>query len=70
VEQLGDDETIIRVGGKFAMERFALDAFALSGVERDTDWRLANGARPSGGLRSGRSSCVKMVVPAWSHLED
>jgi hypothetical protein len=46
VEQLGDDETIIRVGGVFAMERFALDAFALSGVERDTDWRLANGARP------------------------
>jgi uncharacterized protein YjbI with pentapeptide repeats len=41
VEQLGDDEMIIRVGGVFAMERFALDAFALSGVERDTDWRMA-----------------------------
>lgn len=41
VEQLGDDETIIRVGGVFAMERFALDAMALSGFERDTDWRMA-----------------------------
>jgi uncharacterized protein YjbI with pentapeptide repeats len=41
VEQLGDDETIIRIGGVFAMERFALDAMALSGFERDTDWRMA-----------------------------
>lgn len=40
VEQLGNHETIIRVGGVFAMERFALDALALSGEERDTDWRM------------------------------
>jgi Pentapeptide repeats (8 copies) len=41
VEQLGDDKAIIRVGGIFAMERFALDAIALSGTGRDTDWRMA-----------------------------
>jgi uncharacterized protein YjbI with pentapeptide repeats len=41
VEQLGNAEPTIRVGGVFAMERYALDAVAISGPDRDTDWRMA-----------------------------
>ena len=41
VEQLGSNDVVIRVGGVFAMERFALDAFAIAGAGRDIDWRMA-----------------------------
>jgi hypothetical protein len=41
VEQLGNEQPIIRAGGVYALERVALDAFALNGVENETDWRMA-----------------------------
>jgi hypothetical protein len=41
VDQLCKDETTAQIGGVFAMERFALDAIAVSGPDRDTDWRMA-----------------------------
>lgn len=41
VEQLGNGDTTIRVGGVFAMERVALDAFAVSGPDQDSGWRMA-----------------------------
>jgi uncharacterized protein YjbI with pentapeptide repeats len=41
VEQLGSEESLIRAGGAFALERFALDAFALAGSDNQIDWRMA-----------------------------
>lgn len=41
IDQLGSSEELVRVGGIFALERFALDAFALGDAERDIDWRMA-----------------------------
>jgi uncharacterized protein YjbI with pentapeptide repeats len=41
VEQLGNTDPVIRVGGILAMERFALDAAARAGEQRDVDWRMA-----------------------------
>lgn len=44
VEQLGGPDQLVRVGGVFALERFALDALdtaARRGEQRDVDWRMA-----------------------------
>jgi uncharacterized protein YjbI with pentapeptide repeats len=42
VDQLGSDDELIRVGGVFALERFALDAVRTDG-SNDVDWRMARG---------------------------
>jgi Pentapeptide repeats (8 copies) len=41
VEQLGSADPLVRTGGVYALERFALDAVARTGEERDVDWRMA-----------------------------
>jgi uncharacterized protein YjbI with pentapeptide repeats len=41
VDQLGNTEQLIRAGGAYALERFALDAYALAGPDNETDWRMA-----------------------------
>lgn len=41
IEQVGNDQDLfVRIGGIYALERYALDA-ARSGIASDTDWRMA-----------------------------
>ena len=69
VEQLGSDEELIRVGGVFALERFALDA-ARTPNSNDVDWRMALGMLAALARRDSQSAVdSELATAAGLHKE-